>query len=231
MKTESKMITQSTIIEMGWTKSMINNLLPEPILKTNPHYKCAAPMKLWEESTVLQVMETEDFKIALEKANKRKKSAEQAKKTKEKNLMEKMIKLANEVEIPVLSDDELIDRVLEEMESTIKFRMMVDVENYERYGINSREDLEDYENACDEYENFVFHRPGEKTLNRWVVNYIRHRLIDYDYRLRENKGKIGKNEAYPVFKIEILKRIATIYPKYALECNLQIKEVECSYCA
>ena len=28
-----EMITQSTILEMGWTKSMITKLLPEPTLK------------------------------------------------------------------------------------------------------------------------------------------------------------------------------------------------------
>lgn len=30
---KAEMITQSTILDMGWTKSMIVKLLPEPILK------------------------------------------------------------------------------------------------------------------------------------------------------------------------------------------------------
>ena len=32
---KAEMITQSTILDMGWTKSMIVKLLPEPILKPN----------------------------------------------------------------------------------------------------------------------------------------------------------------------------------------------------
>lgn len=48
-----KMITQSRIIgEYGWTKSLINKFLPDPILKRNPHYSKAAPMRLWEEDTI-----------------------------------------------------------------------------------------------------------------------------------------------------------------------------------
>ena len=75
MNGKSQMITQSTILAMGWTKTMIKNLLPEPTERPNPHYKCAAPMKLWEQGKVLEIMETEDFKRALEKASKRKNSA------------------------------------------------------------------------------------------------------------------------------------------------------------
>ncbi len=85
----SEMITQSTVISMGWTKAMIEKLLPEPTLKTNPHYKCAAPMKLWDKDAVLAIMETEDFTTALESSKKRKKSAAQAVKTKEARLSEK----------------------------------------------------------------------------------------------------------------------------------------------
>ena len=67
-----KMITQSRIIgEYGWTKSLINKFLPDPILKRNPHYSKAAPMRLWEEDTVKKVMETEEFQKAMKKASKR----------------------------------------------------------------------------------------------------------------------------------------------------------------
>ena len=61
-----KMITQSKIIgEYGWTKSLINRFLPDPILKRNPHYSKAAPMRLWEEDTVKKIMETEEFQKAI----------------------------------------------------------------------------------------------------------------------------------------------------------------------
>ena len=49
---DNKMITQSRIIEeYGWTKSLISKFLPDPVLKANPHYRKAAPMRLWTDAT------------------------------------------------------------------------------------------------------------------------------------------------------------------------------------
>lgn len=86
---------------MGWIKTMIKNLLPEPTEKPNPHYKCAAAMKLWEKEKVIGTMKTEDFKQALEKANKRKNAAKSAVKTKEKRLKEKMVDIANDFNMDI----------------------------------------------------------------------------------------------------------------------------------
>lgn len=112
MNGKSQMITQSTILSMGWTKTMIKNLLPEPTEKPNPHYKCAAPMKLWEQEKVLEVMETEDFKKALEKASKRKNAAKSAAKTKENLLLNEINKLVENIEIKVIPDDKLIKNTI-----------------------------------------------------------------------------------------------------------------------
>lgn len=60
---------------------------------------------------------------------------------------------------------------------------------------------------------------------RWVVNYIRHNLISYDSTLFDNKGKVGKDEAYPIFKKAVLDRIAATYPKYAAECKRQAEAI------
>lgn len=236
MNGKSQMITQSTILAMGWTKTMIKNLLPEPTERPNPHYKCAAPMKLWEQEKVLEVMETEDFKKALEKASKRKNAAKSAVKTKEKRLKEKMVEIANSFDIKVIPDDELIRIVLEDNKNRIKVNLYKHMDYCERKLIywnnhyyNEFESFEDvydaYEFARSDYENFEFHMPNEETLNRWVVNYIRHNLVNYDYTLGKNRGKVGKDEAYPVYKKAVLERIATVYPKYAAECQKQAETI------
>ncbi len=72
---ESIMITQSTVISMGFSKTLIAKLLPEPKLVKNPHYKTAAPMRLFNKQDVLDAMELEEFKLALEKREKRKAAA------------------------------------------------------------------------------------------------------------------------------------------------------------
>lgn len=239
MNGKSQMITQSTILAMGWTKTMIKNLLPEPTERPNPHYKCAAPMKLWEQEKVLEVMETEDFKKALEKASKRKNAAKSAVNTKEKRLKEKMVEIANSFEIRIIPDDELIEMVLKHNEERIENNLWQSMLYYERkvdrYIYDEFESYDDvckeYEDACYEYENFTLRTPNEETLMRWVVNYIRHNLISYDLTLFDNKGKVGRNEAYPIFKKAVLDRIAATYPKYAAECQRQAEAIGVTYYA
>lgn len=109
---ESKMITLSTVISMGWTKAMVTALLPEPKLVANPHYRKAAPMKLYREQDVLEVMEGEEYKQALEKANKRKISAQKATETKSERLKERMSEVGKTIEIKIMPVDEIISIVL-----------------------------------------------------------------------------------------------------------------------
>lgn len=73
-----KMVCQSTILEMGWTKSMIARLLPEPTLRPNPYSKEKPPMKLWREEDVLACMETEEYKALHAKSEKRSRTAQVA---------------------------------------------------------------------------------------------------------------------------------------------------------
>lgn len=78
-------ITQAAVIDLGFTKSMIKTLLPEPTLKTNPIYKCAAPMRLHRVADVNAAMETEAYKVMIAKADARRASALKAVDTKRRN--------------------------------------------------------------------------------------------------------------------------------------------------
>lgn len=46
-----------TIKSFGFTQKMIDQYLGQPTIVNNPHYKCAAPMKLWERDLVDKVRE------------------------------------------------------------------------------------------------------------------------------------------------------------------------------
>ncbi|MBW4600765.1 MAG: hypothetical protein KME29_14495 [Calothrix sp. FI2-JRJ7] len=46
-----------TIKSFGFTQKMIDQYLGQPIIASNPYYKCAAPMKLWERDLVDKVRE------------------------------------------------------------------------------------------------------------------------------------------------------------------------------
>lgn len=209
-----EMVTQSAVLEMGWTKTLIERYLPKPILRENYYYKCAAPVKLFEKAVVLKIMETDEVKAALEKAKKRKGSAQKGVETKAKALKEEMLEVARTMHILIIPDDELIQK-------TIKAK-----QNWYNYNAMRRHCYYDYDTAIyddDEYDTAIYD-VDENTLNRWVVNYIRHNLVSYDEELHNVKGKVGILKSYPLFKSEILRRIAEAYPKYADECNRQIRD-------
>ena len=182
-----KMITQSKIIgEYGWTKSLINRFLPDPILKRNPHYSKAAPMRLWEEDTVKKIMETEEFQKAMKKACKRKESANKAVDTKRRNMHHSIEEFIEAISIKILPDDELRSRTLQAKQ--------IWYQKHPHYDEDYDEDVIANVNEAD-----------EDTLVRWVVNYVRHNLVDYDGFLYRIDGKVGAADAYPEFKIEVLK--------------------------
>lgn len=61
---------------------------------------------------------------------------------------------------------------------------------------------------------------NEKTIQRWVVNYIRHYLTNYDDLLYRKK-----KPQQDILKENVLKLIAEHYPLYRNECYRQIREI------
>ena len=110
---KEKMLTQSKIInEYDWTKTLIKKFLPEPKLVPNPHYRSAAPMQLWKEADVKEVMKTPEFKEAFAKAKKRKAYASKTVDTKKDKLKEQKTKFLNSIHIKILSDKTLRKKAL-----------------------------------------------------------------------------------------------------------------------
>lgn len=200
-----KMIAQTTIIEMGWTKTLIAKFLPEPTLKPNPYYKKAAPMKLWRESDVMEIMETPEFIEAMEKAEKRKAAAGKAVQTKVNILAQEMERVTASLDVKIVPEESLVNRAI------------------------STKNLWKQEKA--NIHNDLFYCPitasdvDKATLDRWVVNYIRHHLVKYDKALGRMDGRVGKYDIYPDMKKAVLRKIAVVYPSYAEECQRQIDEL------
>lgn len=192
---DEKLITQATILSMGFTKSMIDKLLPAPTLRQNPHYKSSAPMKLWKEADVLAAMDTDTFREAAAKAERRKVAASKGIDTKRKNaelLAEELIAAIHvqRVELPELE------------------RLTLDAQQ-RWYDFRGRGEIE---------------FPDRETVNRWMVNYIRHDLCEYDDSLYSlfRPGKMAdKDKLYPKVKRETLAKIAQVYPELAEECKAQ----------
>lgn len=187
------LISQTSVMQLGFTKSMIDLLLPEPILKRNPHYACAAPMKLWKESGVHAVMETEAFQRASEKAARRKKSSEKA------------------VEAKRQSAETLLDEIIKSLEV-----VRLDMPDLEKQTLDAKQNWYDW------HSGDLIIDPPKEAVERWMVNFVRHRLCQYDGGLMDIFGKVGKRELYRRLKIETLKKISDVYPELKDECDRQI---------
>lgn len=191
-------LTQAGLKDLGWTKTMIETLLPEPELKDNPHYKCAAPMKLWTVEVVEAVMETPEYAAAAALAAKRKAAAKKADETKTANAVALAVSLAEKITVKVIPVESLRSRTLAAKQAWYDSHDYYDFPR-EAYGAD------------------------EATMARWMVNYIRHNLTEYDRTLydhlniRTQKGWL----IYTEIKRATLEKIAQAYPTLADEANYQ----------
>ena len=197
---DEKLVTQATVLSMGFTKSMIDKLLPAPTLKQNPHYKSSAPMKLWKEADVLAAMETDAYREAAAKAAQRKQAAAKAVDTKRKNA-------------EVLAD---------ELIAAIHVRR-IELPELERLALDAQQRWYDFRGRGE------IVNPNEEDVQRWMVNYIRHELCEYDdslYTLFLPGKMADKDKLYPKVKRETLAKIAQVYPELAEECKKQAEYYE-----
>lgn len=196
--TENTLLKQSDILARGWTKKMIDAFLSDPVLKNNP-YNARSKIKLYAENDVLKAEQTDAFKIAFEKAEKRRNAARKA-------VLTKKTKLENEMQYAA---DHI--HVLQKPIKDIR-RMTLQAVQHRAIEKGSVE--------------FVADCAPEETVRRWMVNHIRHNMTEYDSALLIVNGKVGKDEAYRKFKNIVLDKIAEAYPELAEECEKQkLREV------
>lgn len=202
MAQNDKMFTQSDLLSMGWSKGLIDKLLPKPILKHrgNSRSSKTPPTKLWYASTVYKQMRNPKFVAAKAKSAKRREAAHKAVATKEQKLIQRATELAAQLEITIIDDEELLRRTIENQK-----------EMYRRKKVPFEP---------------VLAEADQETMEHWVVHFIRHKLINYDKECTDLLyGNVGCRPAYIVFKKAILLRIAEAYPKYADACNAQYRTV------
>lgn len=193
-KQKEQLISQATVLSMGFTKSMIDKLLPSPVLKRNPHYASSAPMKLWREDDVRSIMGTQEFQTMAAKAAARKAASAKAVETKRKNA----------------------EAIADDLIASIHVTRW-DMPALEEATLNAKQEW------YLEHGNVDILSPNTETLERWMVNFIRHNLCEYDDKLLDLFGLIGKSELYQRLKSETLSRIAGVYPELEAECKRQAK--------
>lgn len=197
--TQEKRITRKTVKDMGFTDKLIAELLPEPQLVDNPHYRKAAKMKLWKLSDVESAMNNPVFQESLKKRKRYKEAAEKAVATKKAQLKEETDKFLESIKIEHL-----------------------DIGLIRQYTLKAKQNWYD-DNFCmlSNVDYKITDGADEDTVTRWMVNYIRHKMTSYDEQLYHMKGKIGKHDMYHEIHNHILDKIAIVYPELAEECEQQ----------
>ena len=152
-------------------------------------------MKLWREDDVRSGMETSDFQMMAAKAAARKAASAKAVETKRKNA------------------EATVDNLI----------ASIHVERWDMVALE-RVTLSAKQQWYYEHGNFDVLTPDHKTLERWMVNFIRHNLCEYDDKLIDIFGLVGKEALYQRLKTETLAKIAEVYPDLEAECKRQAQE-------
>lgn len=209
---KDKWVCMTTIKRRGFTQKLIDELLPEPLVVPNPNGSKFAPMKLWKETDAKKAMESDLFKAVQTKREARKAAAQKAVQTK---------------------TDKLLAEVEEQL-ANVKVAV-IDLKELEKKTIEAQQDWYDYQKGKHwyrgDYDYFAsVDGVDDETLERWMVNYIRHELTSYDYRLDELYNRIGKGQAYMKLYSGIMGKIADAYPTFAGECERQIEYKKAMMC-
>jgi hypothetical protein len=202
------MLTMPQLKERGWTEAMVRDLLGEPDRRApNPHYRSAPPMRLWAPDRVTDIEVGEDFAARLKSGKTRSAASVAAADKRREQLLDVVSGIT--VTVPQLSGDELARTAM---------RHRNDARAFHHSGA-PRDDIEwvnpDAPDAVD-----------SATLDRWKVNYLRHRLTDYERHLEEVAGKVGVRDAKSMIRREVYDAIAERYPSLAAECSRQYDERE-----
>ena len=199
--TDQPCFTQTELKDRGWTLSAITKFLGDPDrTKPNPMYRSAAPMKLWDKTRVEAVESTDEFR-----------SWKEGSKSRRRKASETMTAVMQAKRL------ETIQAFTEALQSEVDQALA---------WVETAKDLEDLEQQA--IENWYNHQtsralegrrefpewPGElgyETRVRWVENYVRHGLTNYEYLLHCSGGRVGRSEAYDAMKTLVSAKVCTLY--------------------
>ncbi|MFG1704771.1 hypothetical protein ACFLIM_16415 [Nonomuraea sp. M3C6] len=199
----SEYFTLAELRERGWSPTMIRKMLDPPdLLRPNPVFRSASPMRLYETERVMLAERSESFAVLRAGATRQ---SEAAKAAAERRRGETLAGVEEvRIAIPVLEWDVLARRAVDHR--------------------NRR----DAERAWDRVDHIP--KPARlkevdgPTLRRWMVNYLRHNLTAYDAELGQLFGKVGRAEGSRLLQRRIYAAIAEAYSVLAEECRRQLHE-------
>ena len=211
--------SQKDLLEIGFSKKMINTLLPKPELKPNPHYPSASPMKEYKAEDVFAAMATKEFARMAEEHRKRSEiasaAAEKAAVTKEKKLAEHAGKIASGLEVPSVNEDELRESALVNQ---------VELNSKKNQPLPDRNPVNDHKSQYSASVDSVY-RADEKTKKRWMLNYLLFAYTDYPRIKRSFARKPNGGRAICIIRHAYYRKAAEANPYLASACEDKLKEL------
>lgn len=186
------LLTKTAVQEHGWSPSMVDKLLGVPdLLRSNPHSRKAAPMRLYALDRVAALEQGADFVAMQAVARKRAGASKLAADARRQSLLDEVLRM-------VVTVDRLpLDLV-----------MHLSLVHWEKTAPEHRsDDIRDGSNA------------DQATRDRWAVNYLRHCRSHYDHMLEDVAGKVGVDEAARAIRAKVYDAIAAEWPALADECH------------
>lgn len=189
----------------GWTPGMMRQLLGEPdLLRANPHFRAAPQTRLYSIERVEAVERSEEFRAASAVAARRSAAARAAALRRRREVLVRIA--AEPIEVPRLAPDRLAALAVE-------YRNRLDEER----ALWRRGHVPD---------TATVDRAEPRALDRWKVDYLRHRLTRYDEILDELYGRTGRAAAEELLRHRIYAAISEAHPALARECARQLRERE-----
>ena len=190
-KPKQQYITPAGLKARGWTDGMIKKFLGEPdATRDNPHFKCAAPMRLYELKRVERVEKRKTFIAEKEASAVRKQSAAKGVATKREKAMQYASTVG--IHVPQMDYDKLVKQACKSYNQW---------NEYDRRG---------YYN-----DNFIPASVDSDPdfLRRIITNYLRHECTSYEQELYTLYGKTGVSEAHDILQQRINAEIRRVYPE------------------
>ncbi|WP_246101061.1 hypothetical protein [Streptomyces cyaneus] len=190
----------------GWTPGMVRQLLGEPdLLRVNPHFHSAPQTRLYSVERVEATERSEEFRAASAVAARRSAAARAAALRMRREVLARIA--AEPIDVPLLAPDRLAALAVEHRNRLDGERALW------RWRHVATPTTVDSAEPC--------------ALDRWKVDYLRHRLTRYDEILDELYGRTGRAAAEELLQRRVYAAISKAYPHLAQECERQLREREC----
>ncbi|WP_026178379.1 hypothetical protein [Streptomyces hokutonensis] len=180
----------------GWTAGMVRQLLGEPdLLRANPHVRSSPPTRLYRVERVETAERSDAFRAVAATAARRSAAARSAARRRRREVLTRIT--AEPIDVPRLTPQRLTALAVEH---------------------RNRQDEERTYTATVEGAD-----PSE--LDRWKVDYLRHRLTRYDELLSGLHGTTGRAAAEELLRRRLYAAITEAYPLLAQECERRLAAV------